>query len=169
MVFLKNSGQMADERTNKVGECRKHSPEYLTLSLSRRSGTMSIVAVLTILCQAATTDPFLRIPENDRAILARVAAEYRLSAEQRRVLYAIRLCEWGGPGREMGVLTPEAQRYGGNHARSLETQARWCAGTIRKRWTGDLESFARRWCPPSVDPVGHRNWVRNARGILAVN
>lgn len=38
-----------------------------------------------------------------------------------------------------------------------------------KRWhkagkPGDFITFmARRWCPPSADPVGHRNWVKNAK------
>lgn len=26
--------------------------------------------------------------------------------------------------------------------------------------------FAKKWCPPSADPVGHRHWVSNARKIL---
>lgn len=26
--------------------------------------------------------------------------------------------------------------------------------------------FAKRWCPPSADPVGHRNLVRNLRNLL---
>lgn len=164
MFFVQNDGQMADDRTKESRGVGSTSAQVQ--NLFRRFRTMSIVVTVLIVCQAATSTPFLRIPESDRDILSRVAAEYRLSAEQRRLLFVIRLCEWGGPGRELGVLTPQAQRHGGDHERSMETQARWAAGTIRKRWTGDLESFARCWCPPSVDPVGHRNWVSNARWIL---
>jgi len=41
-----------------------------------------------------------------------------------------------------------------------------------KRWEkagkpGDFVSYmAARWVPKSVDPVGHRNWVRNVRAYL---
>ena len=118
-------------------------------------------------CFAA--DPFLRIPEGDRAVLSRVAHEYRLTPEQRRLLFAIRMAERGGPGREMGVLTPAAMRYKGDHAKSLDLQARWCAGTIRARYTGDLEAFAARYAPRDVanDPKGlNRNWVPNVRFFL---
>ena len=52
---------------------------------------------------------------------------------------------------------------------------RVCLNTIRnnhKRWIkagrpGDyLDFLADRYCPPSVDPVGNRNWKRNIRQIL---
>jgi hypothetical protein len=112
-------------------------------------------------------DAFLRIPETDRAILSTVATEYHLTPDQRRLLFAIRLAEAGGPGRECGVLTPAAQRFKGDHAKSLRLQAQYAAGTIRRRYTGDVVAFARIWCPPSVDPVGHRNWVRNVEKFLA--
>ena len=29
-----------------------------------------------------------------------------------------------------------------------------------------LDFLARRYCPPSVDPVGHRNWKRNVKSLL---
>ena len=47
--------------------------------------------------------------------------------------------------------------------------------SIRNNWArwlkagkpGDFVSFmAKRWCPPSVDPTGHRNWVRNVKAYL---
>lgn len=52
---------------------------------------------------------------------------------------------------------------------------RVCLNTIRnnhRRWIkagrpGDyLDFLADRYCPPSVDPVGNRNWKRNLRQIL---
>jgi hypothetical protein len=111
-----------------------------------------------------------RIPSADRAILAKVADEYGLRGEARWLLYAIRIVEAGGPGREMGVLVPQAQRFKGGHARSLELQARWAAGTIRRRYTGDLEAFAERWAPRGAgnDPSDlNRHWVGNVRAVLA--
>lgn len=117
----------------------------------------------------ARGDVFHRIPEADRAVLARVASEYRLTAEQRRLLFAIRVVENGGAGREMGVLVPAAMRFKGNHAKSLRLQAQWAAGTIRKRYTGHIEAFAARWCPvgASNDPQGlNRHWLGNVRRVL---
>lgn len=41
-----------------------------------------------------------------------------------------------------------------------------------RRWeaAGKRESFvafmARRWCPPSADPQGHANWIKNVNAIL---
>lgn len=137
-----------------------------------RNERVLAVWVYVVLCLGngvRAAEPFLRIPEADRAILARVAAEYRLTAEQRRLLYAIRLAEAGGPGREMGVLVPAAQRCKGDHKKSLDLQARWAAGTIRKRYTGDLEAFAERWAPVGAgnDPAGlNRHWVSNVRSFL---
>lgn len=104
-----------------------------------------------------------RIPEADRVILADVADEYRLIGDSRKLLFVIRLIENGGPGKEMGVLTPLAQRFKGNHDKSLRLQAQWAAGTIQRRYTGDLEAFADRYCPASSDPQGHTNWIKNAR------
>lgn len=41
-----------------------------------------------------------------------------------------------------------------------------------KRWerAGKPHDFisymGKRWCPPSADPIGHKNWVRNVRAYL---
>lgn len=110
-----------------------------------------------------------RIPAADREILTKVADEYGLRGDARWLLYTIRIVEGGGPGREMGVLVPAAQRHKGDHAKSLELQARWAAGTIRKRYAGDLEAFAARWCPLN-DPRDkgrlNRHWLANARAVM---
>lgn len=110
-------------------------------------------------------EPFHRIPESDRAILSKVAAEYRLTYQERRLLFAIRLAENGGPGREMGVLTPKAQRLAGDHAASLRLQAQWAAGTIQRRYNGDLEVFAARWCPAEAHAL-NKHWLPNVRRLL---
>ena len=53
---------------------------------------------------------------------------------------------------------------------------RVCLNTVRNNWRrwgaagrpGEYLTFlARRYCPPSVDPVGHRNWLTNVRRQLA--
>ena len=120
------------------------------------------VFLLAVNCAVS---PYLRIPPEDRSILYRAASEYGLQGEARRLLFAIYLAEQGTPGREMGVLRPRAQRFAGDHAKSLRLQARWAAGTIRKRFTGDLAAFAARWCPENVHPK-NRHWLRNAQALM---
>lgn len=109
---------------------------------------------------------FLLIPEQDRSILATVAQEYGLRGDSRKLLFSIYLAERGYPGCEMGVCLPRAQRYKGDHAKSLRLQACYAAGTIRKRFTNDLEAFAARWCPLN-DPRDrkglNRFWLGNVR------
>lgn len=105
------------------------------------------------------------VSSKDDAILSNVSFDYNLTKEQEKLLYVIRKVENGGPGREMGVLTKEAQRFKGDYEKSLDIQARWAAGTIRKRYDGDLKSFADRWCPVGAknDPTGlNKNWYKNA-------
>jgi len=111
-----------------------------------------------------------RMPQRDQAILDEVADVYKLDDKSRRLMYVIYLVENGAPGREMGVLNNSAQRFRGHHEKSLRLQAMWAAGTIRKCYTGNLESFAKRWCPVGAtnDPDGlNRNWLPNARKIMA--
>jgi hypothetical protein len=98
-----------------------------------------------------------------------VADEYGLTGDGRKLLFVIRIVENGGPGKEMGVLTPAAQRYAGNHTKSLRLQAQWAAGTIKKRYRGGLKEFANRYCPAVSDPVGHKNWIKNATAYMAQN
>jgi len=74
----------------------------------------------------------------------------------------IRLIENGRPGLELGVGSnyPKhpARRFARDPDRSLRVQARWAAGTIRLRYTGDLNAFARNHCPPAW-----HHWARMAR------
>ena len=98
-----------------------------------------------------------RIPAREVEILKRVADEYRLPADQRALLFGIRVLENGrlGSGIEMGVGQEQpdhrARRYAGNWRKSLRLQAKWAAGTIQKNFTGDLASFAKRWCPVNAE------------------
>jgi len=110
------------------------------------------------------------VPQNESVILSDVADEYQLTPEQRALLYSIRRQENGGPGREMGVLNAEAERFKGNFPESLKTQAKWAAGTIRKRYTGDLAGFGKRWAPRGVsnDPTDlNKNWVPGVEKFMS--
>ena len=119
-----------------------------------------LLAILFVGCgNAAALD--------EPALIAQVAAEYKLAPDEAKLLRVIRRIENGRQGREFGVLTPAAMRYeNGDATLSFLTQARWAAGTIKKRYNGDLEAFAARWCPIGAenDPTGlNKNWLRNAR------
>jgi len=89
--------------------------------------------------------------------------------ENFRILLAIRLQENGEPGLEFGIMHPDAN--------DLDSQAGWAAATIvknRQRWLragrpGDFITFlGMRYCPPSVDLEGHKNWVRNVTYLSKV-
>jgi hypothetical protein len=110
------------------------------------------------------------VPVEEGQILGRVAEEYQLTPQQMALLYSIRRQENGGPGREMGVLNPEAERFKGDFPRSLETQAKWAAGTIKKRFDGDIKKFGSRWAPLKAknDPTNlNKNWVPGIERFMA--
>lgn len=64
--------------------------------------------------------------------------------------------------------------YGVMQQFSNTTPRQACINTIRHAmddWNGRgcfVAFLAGRYCPPSVDPVGHRRWVRNVKSILAL-
>jgi len=98
--------------------------------------------------------------------IGNVAKEYGLTPDQHKLLLSIRKAENGGPGKEFGVLTPAAMRYKDNPDMSFKTQARWAAGTIKKRYKGDIEEFGKRWAPvgASNDPTSlNKNWSKNVK------
>ena len=104
------------------------------------------------------------------AIMNHVAEEYKLNPAQHKLLKAIRKQENGGPGREFGVLHPDAMRYKDDPYKSYVTQAHWAAGTIKKRYTGDVDKFAKRWAPVGAknDPKGlNKNWAKNVKKFMA--
>jgi hypothetical protein len=101
------------------------------------------------------------LPEKEAIILERVAGEYHLGDEQAALLVVIRLIENGKNGREMGVETKEAMRFAGDFDKSLELQAAYAAGTIVKRYRGDVKTFARTWCP-----VNRWNWEKMAKSLM---
>ena len=82
--------------------------------------------------------------------------------DEQKLLKAIDRAEGGRKARKpYGILSVPVRNR--EHARRV------CLRTIRSAledWDGrgDFIAFlAVRYVPPSVDPVGHRNWVRNVR------
>ena len=76
----------------------------------------------------------------------------------------------GGPAAKVpyGILSVPV--------RNEQEARKVCLNTIRnnwQRWTdagrpGDFIDFlGNRYCPPSADPVGNRNWRRNVKSFLA--
>ena len=106
------------------------------------------------------------LPSREVEILLRVGHEYGFSGDKLKLLLAIRKIENGGPGFEMGVESDyprhRSHRYAGDLDRSLRLQAQWAAGTIRRYYTGDLEVFAKRYCPPKWNHWSNmaRHWMR---------
>lgn len=104
--------------------------------------------------------PIIELPESEQVIIAEVADQYELEGDARLLLYIIRKIENGRSGyAEFGVLHPRAI------GRGFRVQAEWAAGTIKKRFTGDLVAFAARWCPVGAtnDPTGMNvHWYKNA-------
>ena len=89
-------------------------------------------------------------------IMEHVAKEYQLSQEETRLLFAIRKTENGAQGLEFGIGQGDpghkARRYKNRSAaRSMLVQARWAAGTIKKRYNGRVEEFAKIYCPENAE------------------
>jgi hypothetical protein len=119
---------------------------------------LMLIALLTATYSTADIIPFA-----ERQILESVAVEAGLSQDGTELLLVIRKIENGGPGREMGVMTPMAQRYKGDFERSLRLQAQWAAGTIKRHYRGNTRSFAKRYCPPRWEW-----WDRTAQKYLRI-
>jgi hypothetical protein len=116
--------------------------------------------LLAACCHAAPGDAW------ERAMIADVAREYRLSAEQTRLLQAIRIAESGGAGLEYGIgqYFPKhtARRFAAHPELSLRTQAQWAAGTIKRHYRGNVGAFARRYV--ASEQAGA--WARNVKRMM---
>lgn len=101
-------------------------------------------------------------------LLSLLLAPAALALDADRIADAIWRVEGGAKARvPYGILSVPV--------RDAAEARRVCLNTIRnnhRRWTeaghpGDYIDFlADRYCPPSVDPAGNRNWKRNLRQIL---
>ena len=106
------------------------------------------------------------LPAHEWAMIREVAAQYELGTEATWLLAAIRLHENGRPGLEFGVGGPmdsghKAHRYR-DGVNSFRVQCAWAAGTIKKRYTGDLQAFSRRY-----NPYHATAWAKNVTAIIA--
>ena len=118
-------------------------------------------AVLSAPTAAAATT----LPAHEWTTLRQVAAEYGLNAEETWLLAAIRIHENGRPGLEFGVGGPmnsghKAHRYR-DGGKSFRVQCAWAAGTIKRRYTGDLAAFGRRY-----NPYHAATWTRNVATVI---
>ena len=114
---------------------------------------------------AHTTVAATTLPTQEWRMLRQVAAEYGLSTEETWLLAAIRLHENGRPGLEFGIGGPmdsghKAHRYR-DGIRSFRVQCAWAAGTIKKRYIGDLRAFGKRY-----NPYHAADWTRNVDTII---
>jgi len=123
----------------------------------------AVLLVLLVLANSVFANP---LPGKEIKVINQVADEYNLVGEERTLLFVIRIIENGDVGREFGVLNPQAMRFKDDPDMSFRTQARWAAGTIKKRFNDNLEGFANRWAPIGAknDPDNlNKNWFPNAQ------
>lgn len=127
--------------------------------------SLSVLIVGLILtarpAMAATT-----LPAHEWTMLRQVAAECGLTAEETWLLAAIRLHENGRPGLEFGVggtmnSGHKAHRYQ-DGIKSFRVQCAWSAGTIKKRYTGNLAAFGKRY-----NPYHAKAWTKSVASIIA--
>ena len=105
------------------------------------------------------------LPAQEWTTLREVAADYGLSNEETWLLAAIRVHENGRPGLEFGIGGPmnsghRAHRYR-DGVKSFRVQCAWAAGTIKRRYTGDLVAFGRRY-----NPINAAKWSKNVAQII---
>ena len=119
------------------------------------------VVVSGLFCFSADAQVLpIDLPDHEISIIENVADQYGLEGDARLLLYVIRKIENGRSGyAEFGVLSPRAI------GRGFRVQCEWAAGTIRKRYNGDLKAFADRWCPPHLHPL-NQNWYKNVQFFM---
>ena len=121
--------------------------------------------IVGLILTTRTAVAAMTLPAHEWTMLRQVAAEYGLSAEETWLLAAIRIHENGRPGLEFGVGGPmdsghKAHRYR-DGVKSFRVQCAWAAGTIKKRYTGDLATFGKRYNPRHAAA-----WAGNVAAII---
>ena len=124
-----------------------------------------IIPVLILLIGAGFQTVAASLPAQEWEMLREVAANYKLSNEATWLLAAIRLHENGRPGLEFGIGGPmnsghRAHRYR-DGVKSFRIQCAWAAGTIKRRYTGDLIAFGKRY-----NPLNAAKWSSSVREII---
>lgn len=126
---------------------------------------MRKITIVTVAAMVAVTSLGSILPAREERIILGVARKYELCEHRTKLLMAIRRIENGANGLEFGVgdgiPSHPARRHAGNFTASLRLQAEWAAGTIAKRYNGDLRRFSRRYCR-----ANWRVWLRNVRHYL---
>ena len=136
----------------------------MTVFLQTRPLAAAALFLVTAALGSPADEPML--PDREWAMIRQIAANYDLSDEQTWLLAAIRCHENGRPGLEFGVggrvfSTHVAHRYQDGF-KSFYVQGSWAAGTIVRHYNGNLDKFARRYCPE-----GPRIWATSVRALVA--
>lgn len=122
--------------------------------------------IMAILSHGGQLDTQLGV-ETEATIIEQVAAQRNMNRTETRLLATIRRIENGGAGNEFGVGSGDpahpAHRKAGDPSASFRLQCEWAAGTIERRFDGNINTFAARWCP-----VGREQWARNAAFYMAM-
>jgi hypothetical protein len=110
-------------------------------------------------------------PQQEAEIISKVAKKYKLTPTETALLKAIRKAENGPQGLEFGVVNPKARRFKDDPdpTKSYTVQAMWAAGTIKKRFDGDIGKFAERYAPIGAenDPENlNKNWEKNVEYFM---
>lgn len=119
-----------------------------------------VVLLMVMFVEPVECKEIPKLPKEEVVVIEEAAREYGLRGDAKMLLYVIRKVENGREGREFGVLHPRAINT------DFRNQCQWAAGTIKKRYDGDLLAFANRWCPIGAknDPTGlNVNWYVNAK------
>lgn len=129
--------------------------------------TNVIIAILlsAIATTAAAAEKKPLVNASEWAMIRQTAVNYDLSDDATWLLAAIRRHENGRPGLEFGVGGPmnsghPAHRFR-DGVRSFYVQAAWAAGTIRRHYSGDLESFGRRY-----NGANPRKWIDGVSSLI---
>ncbi len=104
----------------------------------------------------------IAVQDKEELVIRKAAERNGCRGDNYLILLAIRKAENGKLGCEFGVK-------GKAWNTTLDRQAGWAAATImaqRKRTPGlsdrdFINVLADCYCPPSCDPIGHRNWKKN--------
>ena len=131
----------------------------------RNSLTVLVLLALGALLPLGGRSAPLPLPDREWQMLREVASEYALSTDETWLLAAIRIHENGRPGLEFGVGGPmnsghKAHRYR-DGIRSFRIQCAWAAGTIKKRYTGNIFAFGRRY-----NPINAVTWSKSVASII---
>lgn len=119
--------------------------------------------LIMALAVVLASETFAKLDE--KKIISQVAREYKLTAYETSLLFAIRKVENGKTGLEFGVAqnfpNHPARRFKNDPEKSLRCQAQWAAGSIKLRLKGNLTAFSKRYCPPNA-----KNWERMVKAKM---